>query len=141
MLSWSSKLPGSMKWVDVTVDIPERSGRNASFKDLAFFVEIHAKVANSTFGLKLFNTSSSKVKLPKGTKVVTLQTITKAESKTAKSSHSLTKCHCCSDLHKLYQCSKFCSMSVPDISQLVKRNNLSRCCLNLGHITITAFLT
>ena len=48
------------KWVDVAVDITKRSGRNASFKDLALFVEIQAKVANSTFGLKLLDTSSSK---------------------------------------------------------------------------------
>ena len=42
------------KWVEDTVQISERYGRIASFKDFALFVEEQARVAKSGFGLKLF---------------------------------------------------------------------------------------
>ena len=130
----ASKFPLDLKrkWVDTAVKITEESGRNASFKDLALFVETQAKVSNSTFGLKLFGPSLSQSDPFKKTKAVTFQTTTKSESEVEKSLPK-PKCHCCSEMHKLYQCSKFRELPLSDRSQLVKKHKLCKRCLNPGH--------
>ena len=53
------------KWIDVSVKITEQFGHAVSFKDLAKFVEEQTKVANSVFGLKLFNQGNTKPEIVK----------------------------------------------------------------------------
>ena len=63
LTSIASKFPLDLKrkWVDATVEISLASGRLATFKDLALFVEEQTRISNSVFGLKLFAQSSTKV--------------------------------------------------------------------------------
>ena len=53
------------KRIDVSVKITEQFGHVASFKNLAKFVEEKTKVANSVFGLKLFNQGNNKPEIVK----------------------------------------------------------------------------
>ena len=57
-------------WVEAAVRISEVSGRNASILDLALFVQTQVKVANSTFGLKLFGPILSRSEQSKKPKAV-----------------------------------------------------------------------
>ena len=130
------------KWIKTAVKITNTSGYVASFKDLTLFVEEQACIANSTFALKLFSSSSSKSDLPrsiqsrnglsKASKAVTFQTFAKTESKVDYSC-STTKCQCCAENHKLFQCSKFRSLSIHDRWQIVRKHKLCKRCLNPSH--------
>ena len=123
------------KWIDAAVNITRKTGRNASFKDLTQFVDEQAKIANSTFGLNLFGSNSSRGDQPKRAKTVALQTTTKTENKTGQFSYPKPKCPFCSETHKLYKCEKFRGMAVTDRSQFVKKNKICERCLNSGHAT------
>ena len=43
---------------------------------------------------------------------------------------STTKCQCCAENHKLFQCSKFRSLSINDRWQIVRKHKLCKRCLN-----------
>ena len=92
----ATKLPLDLKrkWVENTVQISERYGRIASFEDFAVFVEEQARVANSVFGLKLFQSSSSNdfSSKPKASAFHTVVNKTRID----------VKCQCCSELHYVY---------------------------------------
>ena len=130
------------KWIKTAVKITNTSGYVASFKDLTLFVEEQARIANSTFALKLFGSSSSKSDLPrssqsrngpsKASKAVTFQTFAKTERKVDYAC-STTKCQCCAENHKLFQCSKFRSFSIHDRWQIVRKHKLCKRCLNPSH--------
>ena len=130
------------KWIKTAVKITNTSGYVASFKDLTLFVEEQARIANSTFALKLFSSSSSKSDLPRSsqsrnghseaTKAVTFQTFAKTESK-VDYLYSTTKCQCYAENHKLFQCSKFRSLSINDRWQIVRKHKLCKRCLNPSH--------
>ena len=123
------------KWIDAAVNITRKTGRNASFKDLTQFVDEQAKIVNSTFGLNLFGSNSSRGDQPKRAKTVTLQMTTKTEYKTGQFSYPKPKCPFCSETHKLYKCEKFRGMAVTDRSQFVKKNKICERCLKSGHAT------
>ena len=101
-----------------------------------------ARIANSTFALKFFSSSSSKSDLPKNTqsrngqskvtKAATFLTFAKIESKVDYLC-STTKCQCCAENYKLFQCSKFHSLSIHDRRQMVRMHKLCKQCLNPSH--------
>ena len=116
------------KWVERSTKITDQTGRIASFVNLADFVEEQALVANSVFGLKLFNQTPLKYEQSKGTKISTFQTATNLSK-----AKSCDKCLCCSGLHKIYQCREFREMSLASKWQIVRKYRLCKLCLNPGH--------
>ena len=138
LTSIASKFPLDLKrkWVDATVEISLASGRLATFKDLALFVEEQTRISNSVFGLKLFAQSSTKVDQSKnvtksgnlkGTKSSTFNTLT-TEKKAAPK-----KCLHCAEPHYIYQCKRFRLLSYSEKCEVVKKHGLCRICLNTGH--------
>ena len=131
----ATKLPLDLKrkWVENTVQISERYGRIASFEDFAVFVEEQARVANSVFGLKLFQSSSRNdvSSKPKASAFHTVVNKTRID----------VKCQCCSEPHYVYQCRKLRSLSVEERWSIVKKQGLCKLCLHSGHFAARCTLS
>ena len=131
----ATKLPLDLKrkWVENTVQISKRYGRIASFEDFAVFVEEQARVANSVFGLKLFQSSSRNdvSSKPKASAFHTVVNKTRID----------VKCQCCSEPHYVYQCRKFRSLSVEERWSIVMKQGLRKLCLHSGHFAARCTLS
>ena len=131
------KLPKSLqdKWIEWSVDVADKTNREAGFVDLANFVAHHSRPWNSLFGQSLYCDGQSRQTVERR-KSASLYNVAAEESTLKRSSTRCLrgKCSFCNENHNLHSCSKFVEKSVLRRRDFVMTNALCFRCLLAGHV-------
>ena len=131
------KLPKSLqdKWIEWSVDVADKTNREAGFVDLANFVAHHSRLWNSLFGQSLYCDGQSRQAVERR-KRASLYNVAAEESTLKRSSTKCLrgKCSFCNENHNPDSCSKFVEKSVLRRRDFVMKNALCFRCLLAGHV-------
>ena len=131
------KLPKSLqdKWIEWSVDVADKTNREAGFVNLANFVAHHSRLWNSLFGQSLYCDGQSRQAVERR-KRASLYNVAAEESTSKRSSTKCLrgKCSFCNENHNLDSCSKFLEKSVLRRRDFVMKNALCFRCLLAVHV-------